>query len=163
MIVRLAQMGDEEKISKLVVEFRSHLLELKGIKFLPDVKQGKKEFREYLDKKYPVFVAEDSNMELLGYIVCRVEDGVVWAESLFVLSEVRRNGIGSKLYEKAEEIAKEVGCDTVYNWVHPNNDKVIPFLAKRGYDVLNLVEVRKKWKDEKLAQKINVGKHEFNY
>ena len=33
-----------------------------------------------------------------------------------------------------EELAREHGEDQVYNWVHPNNHRIISFLAKRGYD-----------------------------
>jgi hypothetical protein len=38
----------------------------------------------------------------------------------------------------------ELGGDTLYNWVLPNNYRSIPFLKKHGYDVLNLIEVRKR-------------------
>ena len=39
----------------------------------------------------------------------------------------------------------------------------IPFLKKRGYNVLNLIEIRKKRPNEKFTQRINVGNYEFNY
>lgn len=74
-----------------------------------------------------------------------------------------RSGIASKLYEEAENIAKELGGTTVYNWIHPNNDKMIKFLSKMGYDELNLIEIRKPWKSEILTQKIRVENHEYNY
>ena len=40
---------------------------------------------------------------------------------------------------------------------------MIEFLRKRGYTVLNLIEIRKPHKDEKLTQTIAVGEHEFDY
>ncbi|WP_406243159.1 hypothetical protein [Tissierella carlieri] len=40
---------------------------------------------------------------------------------------------------------------------------MISFLDKRRYNVLNLIEIRKSWKDEALIQKIKVGDHEYNY
>ena len=76
---------------------------------------------------------------------------------------MRRKGIGSDLYDEAEKLVKTLGGDTVYNWVHPNNEMSIPFLKKRGYDVLNLIEIRKKRPNEKITQEINVGNHEFKY
>ncbi|MGV8981659.1 N-acetyltransferase family protein [Clostridium sp.] len=163
MIIRLAKSDDEEKISKLIAQFRVDLKQLKIIKSTPNIDQGKEEFKEYMEEKYPVFIAEDSNNELLGYLVCRVDNKTVWAESLFVSYNARRNGIGSKLYEKAEDTAQGLGCSTVYNYVHPNNDKIIPFLSKRGYNVLNLVEIRKAKEDEVLTQKIRIGKYEYDY
>lgn len=44
-----------------------------------------------------------------------------------------------------------------------NNDKMIKFLSGMGYNVLNLIEIRKPWKDEALTQKICAGNHEYNY
>jgi len=56
-----------------------------------------------------------------------------------------------------------LGGTTVFNWVHPNNDKMIKFLSKMGYNVLNLIEIRKPWKNEILTQKIRVENHDYNY
>lgn len=127
------------------------------------MEQAREEFREYMNAKFPVFVAEYDNKELLGYLVCRIDGDVVWAESIYVSENSRRQGIGSKLYEKAEELAEKLGEETVYNWVHPNNDKIIPFLLKRGYNVLNLIEIRKPAKNEKLTQKIRIGNYQYRY
>lgn len=163
MIIRLAQIGDEEKISRLIAEFRVELKQLKGITSTPKIDQAKEEFKEYTGAKYPIFVAEDDSKELLGYLVCRIDGSIVWAESLFVLNSVRKKGIASKLYEQVEKIANESGGTTVFNWVHPNNDKIITFLSKKGYNVLNLIEIRKPWENEVLTGKICVGNHEYNY
>jgi ribosomal protein S18 acetylase RimI-like enzyme len=163
MIIRLAELQDEEKISRLIAQFRVDLKQLKAVKSTPNIEQGKEEFKEYMKEKYPVFVAEDGNKELLGYLVCRVDGKTVWAESLFTHYKSRREGVGSKLYEKAEELAQELGSGTVYNYVHPNNDKIIPFLSKRGYNVLNLIEIRKARENEVLSTKIAIGNYEYDY
>ena len=63
----------------------------------------------------------------------------------------------------AFEREAEYGEETVYNYVHPNNHRMIGFLRKRGYTVLNLVEIRKPYQGEKLTQTITVGEHEFDY
>lgn len=163
MIIRRTEFSDEEKISKLIAQFRVELKELKGIKGTVNIEQAKEEFQEYMEANFPIFIAEDSTEELLGYLVCRVDNNVVWAESLFVSQSARRNGIASKLYKEAEKVANNLGSDTVFNWVHPNNHKIIKFLSKMGYDVLNLIEIRKPWKNETLTQKIRIGNHEYNY
>lgn len=163
MIIRLAEINDEEKISRLIAQFRVELKQFKGIMSTPKIDQAKDEFREYIQAEHPIFVAEDKSKELLGYIVCRIDDGVVWAESLFVSNSVRRKGIASKLYREVEKIANKLGSDTVYNWVHPNNDKIIIFLSKMGYDVLNLIEIRRSRKDEMFTKKIGICNHEYNY
>lgn len=96
-------------------------------------------------------------------MVCRIEEPVVWVESIYVANKNRRNGIASALFQKAEKIAAEYGESTVYNYVHPNNDKIIHFLKKQGYSVLNLIEIRKQYPDEKFHTTIQVGNHEFDY
>lgn len=163
MIIRLGKINDEEKISWLIAQFRVELKQFKGIISTPKIDQAREEFKEYIEAKYPILVAENDEKELLGYLVCRIDGGTVWAESLFVSDSARRNGIASKLYKEAEKNAIELGGDTVFNWVHPNNDKIITFLSKMGYDVLNLIEIRKPWKNEMLTQKICVGNHQYNY
>jgi hypothetical protein len=50
-----------------------------------------------------------------------------------------------------------------YNWVHPNNDGIIAFLRKRGYGVLNLIELRGARPGASLTNKVRVGEHEFDY
>ena len=163
MIIRSAIATDETKIVELIAQFRVELKALKGIRAKKNLEFAKEEFREYLEAKFPVYVAEESNKEILGYIVCKVEENVVWLESIFVSQECRGKGVADKLFDKAEGLAQSFGEDTVYNWVHPNNDKMIEFLAKRGYDVLNLLEIRKPWKDEILTQRIKVGSYEYRY
>ncbi len=115
---------------------------------------AKEELQDYIDNKYPIFIVKDKENKVVGYLVCKVEEDIVWAESLYVLPEYRRRGgIASLLFNEAEKLAEKLGSDTVYNWVHPNNDRIIKFLEKRGYDVLNLIEIRKSWKDEINNQK----------
>lgn len=36
-------------------------------------------------------------------------------------------------------------------------------ISYNGYKALNLIEIRKLWKDKILTQKIRVGKHEYDY
>ena len=79
------------------------------------------------------------------------------------IEEYRRHDVATVLHSKAEEIAVSYGDDTVYNYVHPNNHCMLEFLRKRGYTVLNLIEIRKPYKGEKLTQKIAVGDHKFDY
>lgn len=161
--IRLASPSDEDGISKLIAQFRVELRLLKGIKSSLNLELAREEFHEYLEAGFPIFVAENNMSELLGYLVCRIDRDIVWVESLFVSSSERRNGIASKLYSEAEKLALELGNDTLFNWVHPNNDKMIGFLDKNGYNVLNLIEIRRPWKNEKPREKIPVGNNEFLY
>lgn len=164
MEVRRYLEKDKTELIELVAHFRTHLSSLKGILRKPDMEQALEEISEYLGKKYPIYVAEDTDRnDLLGYIVCRVDDTVVWAESLYVKPTARNRGVGNALYDKAEELCQGLGGDTLYNWIHPNNHTIVGFLKKRGYDVLNLVEVRKTRQGEEIEGNMQVGEHQFLY
>ena len=151
-----------DAIAPLVADFRVALKALKGLKAIPDIASGKEEILEYLHAGWPCFAAVENGLPI-GYMVCRVEEPVVWVESIYVEPAYRRSGVASGLYEKAEAIAQSYGEDTVYNNVHPNNEKMIAFLRKRGYTVLNLIEIRKPWKNETCMQTIPVGNNTFDY
>lgn len=162
MKIRFARSGDEEELVRLIVGFRQSLAQIRGKDPKLDDEAARKELSEYQQKEYPIYVAEHAEQGLIGYIVCRVEDDVVWAESLFVDPEHRRRGIGTSLYEKAEMLADELGSDTLYTWVDPDNKKIIRFLKKRGYNVLNLIELRRAHANENMERTIRVGNYEFN-
>ena len=159
-IVRITQVNDS--LAQMVALFRVELRSYKGIESKPNEDAGREEMEEYLAAGFPVFAAMVDG-QYAGYVVCRVDSEVVWVESIFVKEEYRRHGVATALHSKAEEIAASYGDDTVYNYVHPNNHRMIGFLRKRGYTVLNLIEIRKPYKDEKLNQTITVGEHEFDY
>lgn len=159
-ILEVKQVNDA--LAEMVALFRVELRSYKGIKSKPNIEAGREEIDEYLSAKFPVYAAL-VNGKYAGYMVCRIDSEVVWVESIFVKEEYRRHGVATALHSKAEEIAASYGDDTVYNYVHPNNHRMIEFLRKRGYTVLNLIEIRKPHKDEKLSQTIAVGEHEFDY
>ena len=151
-----------DKVSPLAADFRVTLCSYRGIELQPDIEAGREEILGFLEAGYPVFAAEDNDI-LTGYIVCRIEKPCLWVEHIYVKNEYRRKGVATLLFEKAEEIAKAMGEDTVYNYVHPNNDGMIQFLRSKGYTVLNLIEIRKPYKKEKLTTTINVSKNTFDY
>lgn len=159
-ILEINQVNDA--LAEMVALFRVELRSYKGIASKPNIEAGREEMEEYLSAKFPVYAALVDG-EYAGYVVCRIDGEVVWVESIFVREEYRRRGVATALHSKVEEIATSYGNDTVYNYVHPNNHRMIEFLRKRGYTVLNLIEIRKPYKDEKLTQTIVVGEHEFDY
>lgn len=159
-LIEITEVNDA--LAQMVAQFRVELRSYKGIVSKPNMEAGQEEMEEYLAARFPMFAAVVDG-EYAGYVVCRVDNQVVWVESIFVREEYRRRGVASALHSKAEEIAASYGNDTVYNYVHPNNHRMIAFLRKCGYTVLNLIEIRKPYQGEKLTQVIQVGEHKFDY
>ena len=159
-LITISEVNDA--LAEMVASFRVELRSYKGIVSRTNVDAGREEMEEYLVAGFPVFVAMVDG-QYAGYVVCRVDSEVVWVESIFVKEEFRRHGVASALHRKAEDIAASYGDDTVYNYVHPNNHRMIEFLRKRGYTVLNLIEIRKPYEGEQFTQTISVGDHYFDY
>ena len=150
-----------EEVSSLLNEFRVVLQSFKDIKASPDIASAKEELKDYIKEKWPIYVALD-NSKPIGYILLK-EDGVVWVEHIYVKEEVSFEDVKVSIYNKAEEYSTKLGCDTLFNWVHPNNDKIVAFLKAKGYSVLNMIELRKPFKGETPSKKIKVNDNEFDY
>lgn len=160
-IIRLDESHSSEA-GRLVAAFRCTLQSFKGIHEEPDAESGREEILGYISAGWPVFGAVEDG-KLAGYIVCRIDEPNLWVEQIYVRDDFRRKGIASRLFEKAEELSASMGEDTVYNYVHPNNERMIGFLRSKGYTVLNMIEIRKPWKGEKLSTTVHVDGHEFDY
>ena len=159
-IMEVKQVNDD--FAEMVAQFRVELRSYKGMVSKPNLAAGREEMEDYLSARFPVFTALVDGKNA-GYVVCRIDGGVVWVESLFVKTDFRRQGVATALDTKAEEISASLGGDTVYNCVHPNNHRMIEFLRKRGYTVLNLIEIRRPHKNETLTRQITVGEYAFDY
>ncbi|MBR6029883.1 MAG: GNAT family N-acetyltransferase [Clostridia bacterium] len=160
-IVRIDETA-AERLAPLMADFRVTLRAYRGIVSEPDVPAAEEEIADFLKAGYPIFAAEEAG-ELAGYLVCRIETGCLWAEYFYVRPEYRRRGVGSLLFARAEEEAAALGGDTVFNFVHPNNQGMIDFLRAKGYTVLNMIEIRKPWPGEKLTSTIHVEDNAFDY
>lgn len=118
-ILEVKQVNDA--LAEMVALFRVELRSYKGIASKPNIEAGREEMEEYLSVKFLVFAALVDG-EYAGYVVCRVDSGVVWVESIFVKEEYRRQGVATALHSKAEEIAASY-TDIVF----PEND--VRFIA----------------------------------
>ncbi|MCI8286738.1 MAG: GNAT family N-acetyltransferase [Lachnospiraceae bacterium] len=150
-----------KQLGSLVADFRVTLKSYKGISSRPDDWEGTEEIEEYLTAGFPVF-ASVCDGSYTDYMVCRVNAPCVWVESLYTSPGWRRQGVASPLLAKAEEIAAGYGEDTLYHYVHPNNNGMIEFLRRHGCTVLNLAEIRKPYAGEKITRTVHIDDHIFD-
>ncbi|MEA3437110.1 MAG: GNAT family N-acetyltransferase [Thermodesulfobacteriota bacterium] len=100
-------------------------------------------FVDYLDKREILNRKTEHDPESI--IIAKEDDEIVgsiffvydpWMSSIFrlcVRPEYRSQGIGSALMDKAEEILKDRGVETVGIYVEKDNES-IEFYSCRGYD-----------------------------
>ncbi|TCD45530.1 GNAT family N-acetyltransferase [Streptococcus sp. X16XC17] len=125
-MIREAIKQDGQALAVCLAEFRTALRRLKGIERPTSLEDAQEEVDYFLENDFPVYIAEVAG-EIMGYLVCKVSDGTVWVEQIFVVADHRRKGFAQSLFEKAELLAQKLGGETVFNNVHPNNDKMISF------------------------------------
>lgn len=160
-MIRPFEKKDTEELIRLMRDFRVHLAGLKESQAMVDTEALREELEEYLSKGYPVLVAQAD--ELLGYMVLRIDKPCLWLESIYVRESARRKGLATELFRRAEQEASQLGEETLYVNVHPNNHHMLLFLKSKGYDVLNLIEVRQPYRGELLTNEYRVGEHLFRY
>jgi ribosomal protein S18 acetylase RimI-like enzyme len=163
MMIRVAEPLDQEELVQLIAEFRVTMCRFRGSAPSLDLTSAERELLSYELDESRIYVAESDDGTIMAFMICRIAPGQVSVESLFVMPEHRRRGVGSLLYDQAEALARESDDAFITNWVHPNNDRFIAFLRKRGYLVLSHIELRKARADEGPLQQIKVGKNIFEY
>ncbi len=151
-----------DNLSLLLLDFRHELALLKKRKLNYSLSDAMTEVSEYLKSDYEIYIAVNSEIPI-GYAILKMFDETVWLEQLYVVKPERRNSVATSLLEIANKRAGDYGKETAFIHVHPNNQKMIKFLAKNGYDVLNLIEVRKLYNKEKIETSIKVGENSFLY
>ncbi|MBN1150823.1 GNAT family N-acetyltransferase [candidate division WOR-3 bacterium] len=144
----------------MVYEFRQILAKLNKSPVEYTIKDAYDETAQYFTENRTVFGLYDDEM-LMGFSVLKSEAETHWLEWLFVDRKFRGFENASMLFDFTENYAKEHGADQLYIWVHPDNRQMLRFLKKKGYDVLNLIEVKKT--KPQTSTKINLFGNELKY
>ena len=72
-------------------------------------------FSNYIATGNMFWIAIDDNDRVIGTIGIKIiSENEMWLKRLYVKSIMKRQGIGKKLYIKAEEFAKQKGINTIY-------------------------------------------------
>ena len=145
---------------QLVFEMKIIMSRLNGSEKIVMMSEAVQEAEGYFTENREIFVYKINN-KMVGYSVLKTEDQVVWLDWLYIDPDYHGKGIASKLFDHAEEFAIKSGNDQLYIWVHPDNHRMLKFLKKKGYDVLNLIEVKKE--KSLITESISIMGNELRY
>lgn len=80
---------------------------------------------------------------IVGFILTRFDDFLIWIEWFAVDSSARGNGISTLLLDAAENCVRNQGCHKIWCDTRTSNEASKHILSKRGYD--QIVTVTNHW------------------
>lgn len=127
--IRKAEAGDYNEIYSLIKEFATFIKLPDKVLISPEQMLQDKEY-------FCCFVAIDNN-SIVGFATYfqayySWTGKAIYLDDLYVVQNYRGLGIGSKLFEKIIEIAKETKCYKVKWQVSKWNNKAIEFYKSKG-------------------------------
>jgi ribosomal protein S18 acetylase RimI-like enzyme len=161
MIFRSLKPDDSKALMSLFKDFHNEISRLRGKTQMCSPDEARQELDYFNRSPFTLYVAEED--ELAGYAVFKIYDNTVWVEQLYVRPEYRRQGVGRQFLVIGEALADNYGQETVYFWVHPDNTAMLQFLKKTGYDVLNLVEIRRQREAESCCHTVQLFESTVRY
>ena len=101
-----------------------------------------------------ILVAEttDTN-EIVGFSRYERHQGAFFGREMCVTETKRLRGVGTALLRAVEKRIREAGETNLFISVVARNAQALQFFAKRGYSILNTVELRTPFPDERVARK----------
>ena len=95
-------------------------------------KDGKEYYKTYSVKEKKIFFAAKEGRKTVGVVSLRIGYKVAGIGAFVVGKGYRKKGVGSKLLEKCESVAKKNKCKKIWLWTLPTI-KAYEFYKKRGY------------------------------
>jgi ribosomal protein S18 acetylase RimI-like enzyme len=154
IIVRTYDVKDFSSLTNLVAEFFTFHRQLQGRGPLPPEEAATIIPQDMLQESSHILVAETKEASaVVGF--CRVElhEGAYFLRELGVTENWRIRGVGTALLRAAEDYIKEVGETNLFLSVVPRNIDAVRFFVRRGYDILNTMELRTAVAEEKITRK----------
>lgn len=94
-----------------------------------------KEYKSLLKKKEKISIAFVVNNKIAGICLATIKNRIeksIYIYDIFVLSEYRRQGIATKLFEQIKEISKDIGAKRIDLTVWQFNKSAFDFYKSLG-------------------------------
>jgi ribosomal protein S18 acetylase RimI-like enzyme len=152
--IREYAVEDFVDLTNLVAEFFTFHRRLNGRGPLPPDEAATMVPQDMLQESSHILVAEEKQeKKVVGF--CRIElhEGAYFLRELGVTENWRIRGVGTALLRAAEDYIKKAGESNLYLSVIPRNIDAIRFFVRRGYDIINTMELRTQSSEEKVQRK----------
>jgi len=142
--IREAQTDDLEAIWPLVQAFRDEHGEMLGAGIRSTREQAIEEARSNLESASAGYIlAFDSGQRVVGFRRWELHEGFYFTRELYVVPDMRRRDVARRLIRFFEQWLLDKGQDIACISTVPANRRMIELARSEGYDVLNMVELRK--------------------
>ncbi len=152
--IREYTVEDFESLTNLVAEFFTFHRRLNERGPLPPEEAATMIPQDMLQESSHILIAEEKQeKKVVGF--CRIElhEGAYFLRELGVTENWRIRGVGTALLRAAEDYIKNAGKSNLYLSVVPRNIDAVRFFVRRGYDIINTLELRAETPKEKIQRK----------
>ncbi len=152
--IRKYDVQDFVGLTNLVAEFFTFHRRLNGRGPLPPEEAATIIPQDMLQESSHILVAETvEGTYIVGF--CRIEmhEGAYFLREIGVTENWRIRGVGTALLRAAEAYIKSAGETNLYLSVVPRNIDAVRFFVRRGYDIINTMELRTQVSEEKVQRK----------
>lgn len=105
------------------------------------------------DESYILVAEPEEGGDIIGFCRYELHEGAYFLRELHVTENWRLRGVGTELLHEAEVEVRKIGQNNLYLSVVPRNTIALRFFIKRGYDIINTVELRSGLPDDKVQRK----------
>lgn len=116
------------------------IISLGQIDYMVEKFQSYNAMREQIKVQGYTYLAVREDGELCGYIAFKPEkDDRLFLSKLYLRSDMRGKGVGTKMLERVFDEARTLGRKRVYLTVNKHNDRAIVVYMKTGFETVDEV------------------------
>ena len=141
-MIRIADINDRERLTELFMQLHRHHVEIKPETFrMPERVWFSDRIADILNDGGQTVLVHESGGGLNGYAVVKIMDvnteekiprRMCYIDCFAVAEDVRRQGVGTELFNAVKAFGKERGCTSVQLGVTACNTDAVAFYEKMG-------------------------------